>query len=431
MNKTLEDISNALDEVAKAIIEGWGSDITLKENWGYHHPALTRQDLAEMAEILSEKIRKYGTNEVPVSVEESVGDAARKIRLLKSDTISHFYSGNGWQTIPAYLTLLSWLETALEPVLSWQAATDPSLMPPKIARRVRAMQARLDEVTPEMESIQKKISLINEASDAADALPTDLEELRKARSQIEKLSTESATTQGKIQQRWDEIEKLLLTMSEKSVEADKLVKQTEEAYRVATSIGLAGAFDQRSKSMAWSMRFWVVGLLVALGGGTAIGASRVRVLTDALSSNSPNWGIVWIHIILSVVSVGAPLWFAWLATKQIGQRFRIAEDYGYKSSVAKAYEGYRKEAARIDEDFESRLFNSALTRLEEAPLRLVEDVTHGSPWHELINSDAFKAALDKVPDLGTTFAKINLKAGRRSKNSASLPEGAVSAETAE
>ncbi|WP_058981964.1 hypothetical protein [Stenotrophomonas thermophila] len=329
--------------------------------------------------------------------------------------------------VPHSSLALAWLETALEPVLSWQEATDPSLMPPKIARRVRAMQARLDEVTPEMESIQKKISLINEASDAADALPTDLEELRKARSQIEKLSTESATTQGKIQQRWDEIEKLLLTMSEKSVEADKLVKQTEEAYRVATSIGLAGAFDQRSKSMAWSMRFWVVGLLVALGGGTAIGASRVRVLTDALSSSSPNWGIVWIHIILSVVSVGAPLWFAWLATKQIGQRFRIAEDYGYKSSVAKAYEGYRKEAARIDEDFENRLFNSALTRLEEAPLRLVEDVTHGSPWHELINSDAFKAALDKVPDLGTTFAKINLKAGRRSKNSASLPEGAVEA----
>ncbi|MDH1193147.1 hypothetical protein [Stenotrophomonas sp. GD03958] len=329
--------------------------------------------------------------------------------------------------VPHSSLALAWLETALEPVLSWQEATDPSLMPPKIARRVRAMQARLDEVTPEMESIQKKISLINEASDAADALPTDLEELRKARSQIEKLSTESATTQGKIQQRWDEIEKLLLTMSEKSVEADKLVKQTEEAYRVATSIGLAGAFDQRSKSMAWSMRFWVVGLLVALGGGTAIGASRVRVLTDALSSSSPNWGIVWIHIILSVVSVGAPLWFAWLATKQIGQRFRIAEDYGYKSSVAKAYEGYRKEAARIDEDFENRLFNSALTRLEEAPLRLVEDVTHGSPWHELINSDAFKAAVDKVPDLGTTFAKINLKAGRRSKNSASLPEGAVEA----
>ncbi|WP_313253390.1 hypothetical protein [Stenotrophomonas acidaminiphila] len=417
MNKTLEDIADALDEVSKAIIEGWGGNNTLKENWGFNHPALTRQDLAEMADIISAKIREYGSDEIPDDVEKSVGNAARQIQLLKSETIPHFYSGNGWQAVPAYLTMLSWLEMALEPVLSWQAATDPGLMPPKIARRVRAMRARLDEISPETDALEKKIKLINEATEAADSLPTDMEELRKARGQIEKLSTESATTQGKIQQRWDEIEKLLLTMSEKSVEADKLVKQTEEAYRVATSIGLAGAFDQRSKSMAWSMRFWVAGLMIALGGGTAIGANRVKVLTDALSSNSPNWGIIWIHIILSVVSVGAPLWFAWLATKQIGQRFRISEDYGYKSSVAKAYEGYRKEAARIDEDFENRLFDSALTRLEEAPLRLVEDETHGSPWHELINSDAFKTALDKVPDLGTTFAKINLRAGKKSRAS--------------
>lgn len=417
MNKTLEDIADALDEVSEAITKGWGGDSTLKQQWGFNHPALTRHDLAEMADLLSGRIREYGSDQLDEKVQHSVQNAANQLRLLKADTIPHFYSGNGYQAVPAYVITLAWLEEALEPVLSWQATNDPSLMPPKIARRVRAMQARLDEISPETEVLEKKIKLINEATEAADSLPTDMEELRKARAQIEKLSTESATTQGKIQQRWDEIEKLLLAMNEKSVEADKLVKQTEEAYRVATSIGLAGAFDQRSKSMAWSMRLWVAGLMIALGGGTAIGANRVKVLTDALTASSPNWGIIWIHVVLSIVSVGAPLWFAWLATKQIGQRFRLAEDYGYKASVAKAYEGYRKEAARIDEDFESRLFDSALTRLEEAPLRLVEDETHGSPWHELINSDAFKAALDKVPNLGTTFAKINLKVGQKAKSS--------------
>lgn len=429
MNKTLEEIADALDDVSTAIVEGWGGKNTLKENWGFNHPSLTRQDLAEMADILAEKIRAYGSDEIPEPVEQSVANAARQIGLLKSDTIPQFYTGNGWQAVPAYLATLSWLEMALEPVLSWQAVTDPNLMPQKIARRVRALRARLDEIAPETDALEKKINLINEATEAADSLPTDMEELRKARTQIEKLSTESATTQGKIQQRWDEIEKLLTTMSEKSVEADKLVKQTEEAYRVATSIGLAGAFDQRSKSMAWSMRFWVAGLMTALGVGTAIGANRVKVLTEALSASTPNWGIIWIHIILSIVSVGAPLWFAWLATKQIGQRFRIAEDYGYKSSVAKAYEGYRKEAARIDEDFENRLFDSALTRLEEAPLRLVEEETHGSPWHELISSDAFKAALDKVPDLGTTFAKINLRAGNKSRSPANSQTNTDTAET--
>lgn len=415
MNKTLEGIAEALDEVSAAIIKGWGGDNTLKENWGFHHPALTRQDLAEMADILAEKIREYDKDDVPDVVEKSVANAASQIRLLMSDTIPHFYSGNGSQAVPAYLTTLVWLEMALDPVLSWQAATDPSMMPPKVARRVRAMQARLDEIAPETDSLKAKIELINEAAEAADSLPTDMEELRKARGQIESLSIESATTQGKIKQRWDEIEKLLGTMSEKSVEADKLVKQTEEAYRVATSIGLAGAFDQRSKSLSWSMRWWVAGLMVALGGGTVIGANRVQVLTGALSSGSPNWGVIWLHIILSVVSVGAPLWFAWLATKQIGQRFRLAEDYGYKASVAKAYEGYRREAARIDEDFENRLFDSALTRLEEAPLRLVGDESYGSPWHELVSSEAFKAALNKVPDLGVTLERIRSKAGPKAK----------------
>lgn len=417
MNKTLVGIAEALEEVSAAVMNGWGGNNTLKENWGFHHPALTRQDLAEMAYVLAEKIRAYDKDELTERVQESVANAAKQVRLLMSETIPHFYSGNGWQAVPAYMATLAWLEMALEPVLSWQAATDPSMMPPKVARRVRAIHARLDEIAPEMDSLEAKIKLIGEASDAADSLPTDMEDLRKARSEIQSLSTESATTQGMIKQRWEEIEKLLGTMSEKSVEADKLVKQTEEAYRVATSIGLAGAFDQRSKSLSWSMRLWVAGLMVALIGGTAIGANRVQVLTEALRASSPNWGIIWLHIILSIVSVGAPLWFAWLATKQIGQRFRLAEDYGYKASVAKAYEGYRREAARIDEDFESRLFDSALTRLEEAPLRLVGEENHGSPWHELINSDAFKVALNKFPDLGATLDRIRSKASPKARGS--------------
>lgn len=223
MNKTLGDIAAALDEVSAAIIKGWGGENTLKENWGFHHPALTRHDLAEMADLLAEKIREYERDDVPESVESSVRNAANQLRLLMSDTIPNFYSGNGWQAIPAYTAMLAWLEIALEPVLSWQSATDPSLMPPKVARRVRAMHARLNEIAPETDSLEAKIKLINEAAEAADSLPTDMEELRKARGQIESLSTESATTQGKIEQRWDEIEKLLETMSEKSVEADKLV----------------------------------------------------------------------------------------------------------------------------------------------------------------------------------------------------------------
>ncbi len=40
-----------------------------------------------------------------------------------------------------------------------------------------------------------------------------------------------------------------------------------------------------------------------------------------------------------------------------------------------------------------------LERLEEAPLRLVETDSHGSPWHELVDSKSFNKALETVPGL--------------------------------
>lgn len=171
------------------------------------------------------------------------------------------------------------------------------------------------------------------------------------------------------------------------------------------------------------MWVWVVGLVAALGIGSHLGAERIRQLSAAIADKDPQWGAVWLNLLLSVVAVGAPVWFAWIATKQIGQRFRLAEDYGFKASVAKAYEGYRREAARIHEDLEHRLFSSALTRLEEPPLRLVETDTPGSPWHEFANSPAFQAAMQSMPDLREAFNRI---IGRRSPQTGATKPSASS-----
>lgn len=88
-----------------------------------------------------------------------------------------------------------------------------------------------------------------------------------------------------------------------------------------------------------------------------------------------------------------------MSTKQINQRFKLAEDYAYKASVAKAYEGYKNEACKVsDGEFEKRLFDSALSRLEEAPLRFVKDEDHTTPWTEMLNSKSFQKFLDASID---------------------------------
>ena len=308
--------------------------------------------------------------------------------------------------LPALTSTISWLAQTLDPIFGWQTLTDNKAMPAPLARRLRGIQADIDELVPNKERLGEQIKQIQDATDAAESLPTDMQSLKEARKTIDRLSTESAELYGKIDERHKNVIDAAKNIADRQQEANKLVEQCGEAYRITTTKGLAAAFDQRATQLGQSMWLWVMGLLCALVMGSYLGSQRVELLSTAITNNDPQWGIIWMHIALSALSVGAPLWFAWLATKQIGQRFKLAEDYSFKASVAKAYEGYKREAARIDEAFEARLFSSALTRLEEAPLRLIGNAEYGSPWHELISSDAFQKAISQVPELKDKFIEI-------------------------
>lgn len=154
------------------------------------------------------------------------------------------------------------------------------------------------------------------------------------------------------------------------------------------------------------MWVWVGGLVIALGIGSWIGSAQLRNFSEVIKQPDLNATIAVINFVLALLSVGATVWFSWLATKQIGQRFRLAEDYAFKASVSRAYEGYRREAANIDEEFVSRLFSSALSRLDEQPLRLVETTTHGSPWHELASSDLIRKATASVPEFAASVTQL-------------------------
>lgn len=421
MNEALNLLANSLDELSAVVLRSWGDDRTLREAFGWHHPALTRHDLARIPASLAFRIREANVNGLEDEIQGRIIDFPRRLQLLHSETIPHMFNGNGHQAVPPYMDTLNGLKSILKPLFGWQTLQDTKAMPVQLAKRLRSIQAELEAIVPNKEAIEQQIKLIHEATEAAESLPADLQSLKEARNTISKLSGESSELYGKIDDRHNKASDSLSQILAKKDEAEKLVQQCGEAYRVTTSIGLAGAFDQRAKRLSSSMWVWVVGLLIALTIGAYIGSHRVQLLSSAISDKEPHWGVIWMHVVLSLLSVGAPLWFAWLATKQVGQRFRLAEDYAFKASVAKAYEGYRREAARIDEAFEARLFSSALTRLEEAPLRLVESETHGSPWHELISSAAFRKAIESIPEFRDKFIEVT-KAGLSTLKTSPTPK---------
>jgi len=155
-------------------------------------------------------------------------------------------------------------------------------------------------------------------------------------------------------------------------------------------------------SLDKSMWLWLAGLISALAVGGYVGTGQLQTLTQLLTQpGGASGALIILNITLAVLSVGAPVWFAWLATKQVGQRFRLSEDYAFKASISRAYDGYSREAGRIDPQLEAKLLHSALSRLDEQPLRLVEGASYGSPWHELLASEVVKDAMKSIPNFAS------------------------------
>jgi hypothetical protein len=401
---------DALDLFATHVTNTWGNDSTMTDAVGWHSPALTRHDLAAIPRLLARDLRNAGPDTTDEQTATLIRDIPRRLQVLQVNTLPQMFGGNSPQSVPAYVNTFVGMRAILSSLLDWQVINDPKAMPASLARRVRSINAELEQLAPKKDELEAQISDIKRAHAAAESLPLDLQALDEARKTLAEAVAESTTKAKEAAENSAESYRRAEVMKTRNEEAEAVLKQCEEAYRASTSRGLAAAFDQRATRLGWSMAAWTVGLLAALVAGACLGVERIHTLSAALSAPDPRWGAILMHSLLSIASIGAPIWFAWLATKQIGQRFRLAEDYSFKAAVARAYEGYRKEAARIDPAFEARLFDSALTRLEEAPLRLVESSTHGSPWHELVNSTAFAKAMEAVPELRDKLAEVSKSA---------------------
>lgn len=398
MLKTLETLADALDELAKAIIAGKPDAATFQTTYGWNCPALTSAQTAEFASRISRSLRISKVTQLSAEEVTKVNQCIANIKAFQTNTLTYFFNGNATGAFPTFLALIDHVELVLEPILGWTRISDASLMPASLARRVERLSAAIEKHKADEQSIAEKIAIIQEASDSAEELPLTLKQLSDAQTQITKSLAQASEFIGKIDTLHKASQEAVGHINTQTKEADALAKQVSEAYRATTSVSLAAAFDARANALENTMNWWVGGLVLALITGGIVGFVRFDKLTAALSSSPTNSSNVWIELILTLAGLGLPLWFAWLSTKQIGQRFRLAEDYAYKASVAKAYEGYRREAARFDSAIEERLFKAALTRLEEEPLRYVEAATHGSPIQETGLVDLIKDTAKDIKD---------------------------------
>lgn len=406
----------AIQAQLKSVISQFTAHVPTDEPFGNAHnnwsfPGLTRAELIAEAQAILVLIEESSDAAIDDESAAVLNDYVRRLKHLATQTIPNLW-GNAGLAVPTYLLTIEGLRRALTKAIPMdtQTASAAAASLRRLLSQVRSMEARLKDLDPRTASLASLVSRIEDAHAAADQLPTDLASLGEARIKVEKLLTDATKDCGHIEvlrTKADDIDARLLKSAE---EAQAVLLRCETAYSAATSVGLAAAFSERSSALSKSMWFWVAGLIAALVAGSHFGSTQLKALAELLKQTDASGFIVALNLLLSALSVGAPIWFGWLATKQIGQRFRLAEDYAFKASISRAYEGFRREAARVDKDMEASLLASALTRLDELPLRLIEPVTHGSPWHELAASDVVRQAMRAVPDFAAQIKDLAGKA---------------------
>ncbi|HLP65895.1 MAG TPA: hypothetical protein VK181_00095 [Rhizobium sp.] len=401
----------ALQEFANALTRQIPAGTTLTNQTGnWQSPPIHSSDLAIEVQIIAKEVEELDSEDADPELRaflEKVPDGVKQIR--NGHIYSHLFNGNFQLAYPALKAFLDSIHFNTQRVLSKRSSETDKRAPSELRRRLRAVRVAIDTLENDTTDLRNSALLINSAREAAESLPVDLQELKDARKSIEATRTAIEITESESKAKLSIITEYARKLIQHEEEAKRVLKAAEDAYRSATSTGLAAAFDASAGRLRISIWFWVATLLAALASAYWIGHTRLGHMQSLLSSPDPRPVNIWCNLLLSALSLGAPIWFAWLATKQIQHRFRLSEDYAYKAALSRAYEGYQREAAKIDPEFSARLFNTALTRLDELPLRLIDERTHGSPWHEFVESEAFKEALAKIPGLRERFSKLDRK----------------------
>jgi hypothetical protein len=384
----MTSISNRLSEELHAVsktLDATSLDARrFNEAYGWNFPAISKSQVIGSINALAEYVAQINDQDaasISPAEESRIKELMASLTSIRTHSIPNF-AANPTAGFSSLLETLEFARSEIETVFGLRKIPDTKLMPTPLLRRLRAQAERLDQIDTEFGPISDKVQAINAASEAADLLPTTMEELNSTKEKVSIISDEIEQSKASIMTSSKAADEYLSLMREQHKLADDLVRKSEEAFKLSTTAGLAGAFHERANQLNKTLVIAIGALAVALAVAIWTNFDRAKLLKEILQNgNGPEQ--FYGEFIILVIGLGAPIWFAWLATKQINQRFRLAEDYAFKAAVARAYEGYRREISTADPKFTEVLLKSALNRFDEHPLRFVEKENHGSPFSEI------------------------------------------------
>lgn len=216
---------------------------------------------------------------------------------------------------------------------------------------VSSLKSELNDITELYNDFVKKPST---------AVPSKAEKLNETFEKVTEYNTEISEIETKVQEFENKVfgkttedkEALKFKITELKSELEELHSDWEEKYGTlstkieallpgATSAGLAKSYHDQKKSYKTPNILWSIVFI-----GTMIGMVWYAVTTI---KDSETVGGAFMNILARAPFFVPTIWLALFASKQQSQNRRLEQEYAHKESLAKSYEGYKREIAKLPE----------------------------------------------------------------------------------
>lgn len=179
MNEAFKGILAALDALQKYFNDTPIGESLLTDSLGHQNPAMYPVDFEEIVMFTKQEILRYGAITLTETEAVDVSFLALRINSVASIIAPQLFNSNGVQAIPSFVSTFSYINLFLDELFSYERLDKASLIPKTMSRKIKSLDIRISELSPEIDGLGDKIKAINDAHVAAENIPIDLQQLRK------------------------------------------------------------------------------------------------------------------------------------------------------------------------------------------------------------------------------------------------------------
>ncbi|WP_202813703.1 hypothetical protein, partial [Rhizobium ecuadorense] len=114
-------------------------------------------------------------------------DVAKTVEFISASVLPNL-PGNIPAGLQAIAITMSALSAELSTLLVWKRP-EKNALPSALVRRLHQVQREIDLLTPDKDKLEKNLRLISDATEAAEALPSTLQELRATQAEVREASS--------------------------------------------------------------------------------------------------------------------------------------------------------------------------------------------------------------------------------------------------